>query len=67
VIVRQTIACVLMLAGIGTGVMGLRSGGTLDQQELYLSLGLTLAGGLVFDSDTFIRLVKAWRHPGGAP
>jgi hypothetical protein len=59
VIVRQLIACTLMLIGGGIGVMVARQ--EIETAGVTLALGFAVLGGLVFDSDTFIRALKAWR------
>ena len=60
--VRQSIACILMLIGGVVGVMVAR--GEIDTAGVTLALGFAVLGGLVFDSDTFVKAIKAWRGHG---
>jgi hypothetical protein len=57
--VRQLIACALMLVGGGIGVMVAH--GEIDTAGVTLALGFGVLGGLVFDSDTFVKAIRAWR------
>jgi hypothetical protein len=56
---RQVIACILMLIGGGIGVMVARQ--EIGTAGVTLALGFAVLGGLVFDSDTFVKAIKAWR------
>jgi hypothetical protein len=56
---RQFIACVLMLVGGGIGLMVAR--GEIGTPGVTLALGFAVLGGLVFDSDTFVKAIRAWR------
>jgi hypothetical protein len=56
---RQVIACILMLIGGGIGLMVAR--GEIGTAGVTLALGFAVLGGLVFDSDTFVKAIKAWR------
>jgi hypothetical protein len=56
---RQFIACVLMLIGGAIGVMVAR--GEIGTPGVTLALGFAVLGGLVFDSDTFVKAIRAWR------
>ena len=56
---RQVIACVLMLIGGGIGIMVARA--EIGTAGVTLALGFGVLGGLIFDSDTFVRALKAWK------
>ena len=59
---RQVIACILMVIGGVIGVMVAR--GEIGSAGVTLALGFAVIGGLVFDSDTFVKAIKAWRGHG---
>jgi hypothetical protein len=64
-VVRQIIACILMLVGGTIGVMVAL--GEVGIAGVTLALGFAVLGGLVFDSDTFLKAIRAWRGGTDAP
>lgn len=70
-IVRQWLGGVLVVGGVLVAllqllplILGVKGACDVNVAGVTMALGLAVCGGLLFDSDTFVRAIQAWRNKG---